>query len=399
MQEINESVKRKPTAEGLAVTGQLLVPHSLDLALTSFENALDIDPLNLDVIGSMRTLESQLDPTVRLQLASRLRSRLDDTDGGPDLNNRLLSLAAANDQPELLREVMERMNRTRTPVPAPGGGASPDVAVVVPLHNQGRYLREALDSLRAQSYTNWECVVIDDGSTDDSGGIAENLVQEYSDPRIRVIHQRNSERSATRNRGVEETSGRFIVCLDADDSLAPGYLEAARRALLSEPDLGWVYPVVLQYGEINRYWSIWPFDPWRLLTHNICLPSSMERREMFEETGGYVTTMNLYEDWEHWIHGMSLGWRARRIDMIGKFYRKPPDSTMAQVRKEKEFEAKLELIGRHFEFYRPLGSNERALLAKYPRIHPSLVRPGVTATWQLRNMTLRSRILSTADIV
>jgi glycosyltransferase involved in cell wall biosynthesis len=89
---------------------------------------------------------------------------------------------------------------------------SPSVSVVIPCYNGARFLREALDSVRAQTHPPLEILVIDDGSTDDSAMIAES-----SGPPVRVIRQANQGESVARNRGIDEAQGEWIAFLDADD--------------------------------------------------------------------------------------------------------------------------------------------------------------------------------------
>ena len=86
------------------------------------------------------------------------------------------------------------------------------VSVIIPTFNSERYLAEAIDSVLSQTYQNIECIVVDDGSTDNTPAI----VQGYGD-RIRYIYQENAERSAARNRGIVAATGQYISFLDADD--------------------------------------------------------------------------------------------------------------------------------------------------------------------------------------
>jgi glycosyltransferase involved in cell wall biosynthesis len=87
------------------------------------------------------------------------------------------------------------------------------ISVIVPLYNKARYIARAVDSVLAQSYTDFELIVVDDGSTDGSS----DIVRQYSDPRIRVITQENAGECAARNRGVEEAKYDLVAFLDADD--------------------------------------------------------------------------------------------------------------------------------------------------------------------------------------
>lgn len=97
------------------------------------------------------------------------------------------------------------------------------VTVVLPLYNKATYVRRALDSIAAQSFGDFEVLIVDDGSTDGGGEIA----AQYPDPRMRVLRQPNAGPGAARNRGVAEARGEFIAFLDADDEWRPEYLTQA----------------------------------------------------------------------------------------------------------------------------------------------------------------------------
>lgn len=105
------------------------------------------------------------------------------------------------------------------------------ISVIIPVYNVEKYLRECLDSVLAQTYTNLEIILIDDGSTDSSGAICEEYAG--NDSRIRVIHQKNSGVSTARNIGIEQSGGSYLTFADSDDILHPEYvqvmLEAARK--------------------------------------------------------------------------------------------------------------------------------------------------------------------------
>ncbi len=106
------------------------------------------------------------------------------------------------------------------------------VSVVIPLYNKVRTIRRAIDSALAQTYADFELIVVDDGSTDDGG----KIVQSYADSRIRLVSQPNAGVSAARNRGVAEARSELMAFLDADDEWRPTFLEAATDALNRFPE-------------------------------------------------------------------------------------------------------------------------------------------------------------------
>lgn len=97
------------------------------------------------------------------------------------------------------------------------------VSIIIPVYNVGPYLRECLDSVVNQTYRDWEGILIDDGSTDDSGAICDEYASK--DRRFRVIHQANQGINSVRNRGLKETTGEYIAWVDSDDVVHPRWLE------------------------------------------------------------------------------------------------------------------------------------------------------------------------------
>ncbi len=100
--------------------------------------------------------------------------------------------------------------------------AYPRFSIIIPTFNRAELIRETIDSISQQTYENWECIVVDDGSTDNTRAI----IEEFSkvEPRIKYVHQENAERSAARNNGIEHAKGEWICFLDSDDHFLPGNL-------------------------------------------------------------------------------------------------------------------------------------------------------------------------------
>lgn len=109
-----------------------------------------------------------------------------------------------------------------------------DVTVVIPLYNKGPYILRALNSVVRQKHQEFEVIVVNDGSTDNSGAVAAS----FRDPRVRVIHQKNAGPGAARNHGIAETKTPLVAFLDADDEWFPEYLDTAVQAFYANPELG-----------------------------------------------------------------------------------------------------------------------------------------------------------------
>lgn len=108
-------------------------------------------------------------------------------------------------------------------------------SIILPLFNKERHIEQTITSILEQTFSNYELLVIDDGSTDNSC----NIVKSFQDPRISIIHQTNGGPSKARNRGIKEAKGKFIAFIDADDSWHAEYLENQHLSFKNFPDIMW----------------------------------------------------------------------------------------------------------------------------------------------------------------
>lgn len=201
---------------------------------------------------------------------------------------------------------------------------TPLVSVIVPAYNYARYLGDALASVRDQTYENWECIVVDDGSSDDTADVARRWMQ--SDARFRLVqHDTNKGVSASRNRGVAESHGDVLQFLDADDRLLRDKLATHVDFLEAHPETGVVYaeagffrdddPRRLTpslHGTLSR--SIMARvhgDAWDKLQHYNILPTpcALVRRDAFDRAGGFAETSAGFEDWDFWLRCAAAGVR------------------------------------------------------------------------------------------
>ena len=113
--------------------------------------------------------------------------------------------------------------------------ASPKISIIVPVYKVEQYLRRCLDSIAAQTFTDWECILIDDGSPDKSGAICDEYAAK--DKRFRVIHQKNAGVSAARNVGLDAAYGEWICFCDSDDWEEPAFFEKSLALCGSETDI------------------------------------------------------------------------------------------------------------------------------------------------------------------
>ena len=120
------------------------------------------------------------------------------------------------------------------------------VSIITPCYNGSDYIAETIESVMAQSYSNWEMIVVDDGSKDSTASIVQNYVEK--DARIKLIRQKNKGSAAARNNGIKSAKGRYIALLDSDDVWMPEFLEK-QIAFMKEKNAVCVY---CSYVRINN---------------------------------------------------------------------------------------------------------------------------------------------------
>jgi len=184
----------------------------------------------------------------------------------------------------------------------------PRVSVVLATHNQAVWLGEAIESVRAQTFADWELVVVDDGSTDDTAALVARF---RSDARVRYVPQARGERAAARNRGIADTTGELVAFLDGDDVWRPGKLAAQVAALDAAADAGLCYTVARFIDVAGRPLPL--RKPARLLNGHVfpalmcgnvlILASVVVRRRALAAVGGFDDSLPVYgcEDWYLWL--------------------------------------------------------------------------------------------------
>lgn len=185
------------------------------------------------------------------------------------------------------------------------------ISVVIPLYNKERKIANTISTVFAQTYTDYEIVIVDDGSTDSSA----EIVAAMHDERIRLIRQENAGVSAARNRGIAEARGEFIALLDADDEWKPDYLATQMQLVIDYPqcdvfatnyefrnERGEVSPTIIRRlpftstsGVLSNYFEV------AAVSHPpIWTSAVMARKSAFEAVGGFPVGIKSGEDLLTW---------------------------------------------------------------------------------------------------
>jgi glycogen synthase len=187
---------------------------------------------------------------------------------------------------------------------------SPRVTVVMPVFNLGRYMPAALRTVRAQTFTDFELIVVDNGSTDSHTlGVLDGCRREGLTV-LRITENRGP--SAARNHGIAAGRGEYVVCLDPDDLLMPRFLERTVAKLNDVAAAGIATTGVTFFGRQRGSFIPPEADFVRLLCGSVIPSCSVFRRTAWEQVGGYVERTQApiegFEDWSFWISIVEQGW-------------------------------------------------------------------------------------------
>ncbi|RYE37471.1 MAG: glycosyltransferase, partial [Sphingobacteriales bacterium] len=196
----------------------------------------------------------------------------------------------------------------------------PVVSVVMPCYNQAMFLTQAVESLQAQTFPDWECIIVNDESPDNTEHVALALCKQ--DPRIKYISQKNGGPSSARNHAISLAQGEYILPLDADDIIGDNYLLKAVEAFNNRPDLRLVYCEAAYFGLREGKWDLEEYSFRNLLRYNTIFCSAIFRKEDWERVGGYDESLrNGWEDWAFWIKLLDPAAKVYRIPEVLFFYR------------------------------------------------------------------------------
>ncbi|MFT4222188.1 glycosyltransferase family 2 protein [Dysgonomonas sp.] len=227
------------------------------------------------------------------------------------------------------------------------------ISIIVPCYNQAQYLSECLQSVSDQTYTNWECIIINDGSTDNTDSIASQWTAK--DSRIKYIKKHNEGVCVARNTGISIANGEWILPLDGDDKIGNDYLRQAKEIMDSRPDVGLIYAQAELFGDECEIWNLPEYNFKSLLRANMIYCSAFYKKEDWIKTGGYDVSMKHgWEDWEFWINLLgTTNKNVFRLDYLGFYYRiKKNSRNYTLARNDEQVKEKIQYITtKHLNLY------------------------------------------------
>lgn len=195
----------------------------------------------------------------------------------------------------------------------------PLVSVIIPCYNQGNYIHEAIQSVLASTYPNLEIIVVNDGSTDE---LTNSIIGNLAHPKIKVVSTINQGLAEARNTGIRNSSGEYVLTLDADDKISSYYIAEAAEILQNDITIKVVTCEVRLFGARNKKMDLAEPSLENLICKNTLICSSLFRRKDFDLTNGFNPGMKFgFEDWDFWLSLLETGGLVYRIPKEHFFYR------------------------------------------------------------------------------
>lgn len=213
---------------------------------------------------------------------------------------------------------------------------SPKVSIVVPCYNQAHFLEECLLSVLKQSYDNWECIIVNDGSPDNTKEVAEQFTKK--DKRFIHHYQENGGLASARNAGIKAAKGKYILPLDSDNKIRPDYVSESIKIMENDSAVDIVYSNRQKFGKQNYLVHVADFYFPEICTGNYIDACACYRKSIWEKLYGYDENMPImgYEDWDFWLRSAINNAVFFHLDQTGFDYRVRNDSMLTNSVKNHE---------------------------------------------------------------
>ncbi len=251
------------------------------------------------------------------------------------------------------------------------------ITIIVPWYNYANYLEECISSIVAQTYTNYEIIIVNDGSTDNFHEVADRIKLLNKKTQITIIDQNNSGQPAIpRNKGISHALGKFILCLDADDKISSNFLMECMRLFTEHSEISIVYPNLQEFGDRFNYADYGNLSQDTLIITNTQPTASIFRKKAWVDAGGFATNAPGYEDWDFWISCRESGHKAMNAKNAIFYYRIHGNSLL-NCTKRVDQERKAQLILNHpnlYDKYQKIWA--RLVIEKDPNVIKHKTIPG-----------------------
>lgn len=249
----------------------------------------------------------------------------------------------------------------------------PEISIIIPCYNHGKYVRQAIESVKNSTVIDrCEIIVVNDGSTDP---YTIQVMEELENEGIKVINQHNQGLARTRNNGIKLAQGRYILPLDADNTISSTFIEKASKILNQDDSCSIVYSDRDFFGLKSGVERVGNFDKRRLVNMNFIDACAIFRKDVWEKIGGYDEHMPVmgWEDWDFWLCAAENDFKFHYIPESLFQYRVLENSMIQELHKSEKFQKLVEYISRKhakilYQSYCDIYS--KYLISAFEKQHP-----------------------------
>ncbi|MDD2307392.1 MAG: glycosyltransferase family A protein [Prolixibacteraceae bacterium] len=237
----------------------------------------------------------------------------------------------------------------------------PEISIIIPCYNHGEYVREAIESvLKSTVIEICEIIVVNDGSTDP---YTIQVIQELENEGIKVINQQNQGLGRTRNNGIRIAKGKYILPLDADNTISPDFIENVLAVFEIYPSESIIYTDREFFGKKKGIDHVGNFDLERMMYMNYIDACAIYRKEVWEKIGGYDENMPImgWEDWDFWLSAAEQDFKFHYIPKPLFQYRVVENSMLQELQNNLKYEILVEYINK---------KHIRILYKSYQKVYP-----------------------------
>lgn len=233
---------------------------------------------------------------------------------------------------------------------------NPIISIIVPCYNQAEYLDECLQSVLDQTFQDWECIIVNDGSPDHTEAVSKKWIEK--DNRFIYLYKENGGLSSARNAGIEIAKGKWILPLDSDDKIGNQYLELASQKFNDGYTV--IYCKAEFFDKVNHPWKLPSYRYQHLLVENLIFCSAFFKKEDWKIVNGYdIHLIYGKEDWDFWLSILDGSKKVLCLDYLGFFYRRKEESMDIAINQDKnKIDFSLNYIyKKHLKKYLPKNKN------------------------------------------
>ena len=194
------------------------------------------------------------------------------------------------------------------------------ISVIIPVYNQVDFVDETLTSVNNQTFQDWECIIVNDGSTD----LSEEKILKWvnKDVRFKYFKKENGGLASARNFGIEKANFNFVFPLDADDIITPNCIEQIVKVIEKKSETDVVYFDTEFFGNKTGINILPNYTYKTLLTQNCFVACTVFNKNIWQKCGGYDEQLKSFEDWDFWIRSLDEKSLVVKIPKVLFYYRK-----------------------------------------------------------------------------